>query len=144
MYLATSSGAVDLMAGVRLQEESAQVELRVKRAAAYIRDALVGRFSGSEWAAASERRVRLKLLFHRLKFLRVSVSVLFVAISFFEQVRVGTSSQCVSQLLAFLRSYMVVTHDGWGGLLEVSPRGAMDSPHACQSICHRTASTACL
>lgn len=62
-----------------------EIELRVQRAAAYIRDALVGRFSGAQWAEASTFAVRLKLKFHRLKFLRMGVMIILVSVSFVEQ-----------------------------------------------------------
>ena len=60
------------------------VELRVKRSAAYVRDAMKGRFSGSQWAEATTESVRLKLLFHRFKPVRMVVMGVFLGISFIE------------------------------------------------------------
>ena len=68
-----------------LGTDEADVQDRVTRAAAYVRDALKGKFSGNQWTTSSSDLVRLKLLFHRLKMVRISVMVVFLSITFFEQ-----------------------------------------------------------
>jgi potassium/chloride transporter 9 len=68
-----------------LGTDEADVQDRVSRAAAYVRDALKGKFSGNQWAQTSSELIRLKLLFHRLKMVRVSVTVVFLSITIFEQ-----------------------------------------------------------
>lgn len=65
--------------------ENAELKLRVERAAAYVRDALDGRFAGAQWVETEGSIVTLKLLFHRLKVLRLTVMCIFLSISFFER-----------------------------------------------------------
>ena len=59
-----------------------EAKQRVERAAAYVRDALDGRFMGAQWVETSSSIVLLKLLFHRFKFLRMAVMCAFLPTSF--------------------------------------------------------------
>ena len=66
--------------------ETDAVEQRVERAAAYVHDALQGRYRGSHWAVRSHSRIRAQRLLRSLRIVRtVNLCVYMVILSFFER-----------------------------------------------------------
>lgn len=63
------------------------VQKRVRRAAAFVRDALHGRFQGDEWGKEEDdaHRISVKRFFHQLGFLRYLNMAVFLGISFVER-----------------------------------------------------------
>eukprot|EP00937_MAST-01D_sp_MAST-1D-sp2_P003304 g3304.t1 len=63
------------------------VQKRVRRAAAFVRDALHGRFQGDEWSREEEdaHRISVKRFFHQLGFLRYLNIAVFLGIGFVER-----------------------------------------------------------
>lgn len=63
------------------------VQKRVRRAAAFVRDALHGRFQSDEWSKEEEdaHRIAVKRFFHQLGFLRYLNIAVFLGISFVER-----------------------------------------------------------
>ena len=62
------------------------VEQRVERAAAYVHDALKGRFRGTHWAVRSHSRIRAQRLLRSLRVLRTAnLCTYMIVLSFFER-----------------------------------------------------------
>ena len=63
------------------------VQKRVRRAAAFVRDALHGKFQGDEWGKEEDdaHRISVKRFFHQLGFLRYLNMAVFIGISFVER-----------------------------------------------------------
>ena len=63
----------------------ATLDERIERAAAYVHDALAGRFRGVHWAVGAPSRIRAQRLLRGLRSLRSLNIALYLALPFFEQ-----------------------------------------------------------
>lgn len=60
-------------------------EERVERAAAYVHDALAGRFRGVHWAVGARSRLQVQSVLRSLRYARVVTLIVYLSIAFFEQ-----------------------------------------------------------
>ena len=80
----TSGGLPPLLEGIEGDEAAATLDERIERAAAYVHDALAGRFRGVHWALGSQSRIRAQRLLRGLRSARLLNILVYLANPFFE------------------------------------------------------------
>ena len=78
-------GAGGGVGGEEEEEEGTTLEERVERAAAYVHDALSGRFRGLHWAVGSASRIKAQRVHRSLRRLRGLNIAVYLLIAFFER-----------------------------------------------------------